>query len=330
MSELFLKKNTVLVTGVGAIIGYGIIRSLRALPYPVKIVGMDIYADAVGQHWCDVFEQAVPANSPDYPEFIRKIVAKHRINLVIPGIEQDVMRLAEIEGMLIETGARFVLNDKNLIKTASDKWLMHNKLMECGFPCIQTYINGEFGYLAKRLGIPFLLKPRCSYASKGIQQITDEVDLAYWKHKTGANFMVQEIVGDLESEYTVGVFGFGDGNCAEKIIFQRKLSGEGATAKAKVRVIPELDALIDRYVKCFRPIGPTNFQFRQHKGVYLLLEINPRISSSTSLRTAFGYNEAGMCLEYYLEGKRPAVVGMRSGMALRYIDEVVVYDRDHF
>lgn len=325
-----MKEFTILVTGVGAIIGYGVIRSLRSMSYPVRIVGIDIYPDAVGQHWCDIFERAVYSNSQDYPGFIRKIVLKYKINLVIPGIEQDVVRLSEIKDSLRDTGVIFALNDADLIKTANDKWLMHNKLIENGFPCIQTYIDGEFGELAERLGIPFLLKPRCSYASKGIQQIADEVDFIYWRRKLGVNFMVQEIVGDLESEYTVGVFGFGDGSCAKKIIFQRKLSGEGATVKAKVRVIPELDSLIDRYVKLLCPIGPTNFQFRQHRGVFLLLEVNPRISSSTSLRTAFGYNEARMCLDYYLEGKRPEVGDVRSGFAVRYIDEVVIYDRDYF
>jgi carbamoyl-phosphate synthase large subunit len=330
MRDISNTKCTVLVTGVGAIIGYGIIRSLRALPYPVKIVGMDIYSDAVGQNWCDYFEQAVPASSPEYPDFIRKIIRKHCINLVIPGIEQDVMRLAEAAGELRGTGAAFVLNDFDLIMTANDKWLMHNKLVENGFSSINTFLDGDFGKLAEQLGVPFLIKPRCSYASKGIHQLADEYDFLYWKRKAGANFMVQEIVGDIESEYTAGVFGFGDGSYTPKIIFQRKLSGEGATVKARVQVIPELETLIDRFVKLFRPIGPTNFQFRQHKGEYLLLEINPRISSSTSLRSAFGYNEAKMCIEYYLEGKRPVAGEIRNGFAVRYIDEVVVYDRDHF
>ena len=68
---------TILVTGVGAIIGYGIIRSLRASRFPVRIVGMDIYPDAVGQRWSDVFEQAVRADQPDYAEHLAGIVRRH-------------------------------------------------------------------------------------------------------------------------------------------------------------------------------------------------------------------------------------------------------------
>ena len=52
--------NTILVTGVGAIMGYGILRSLRSTGRKLNLVGLDIYPDAAGQEWCDVFEKAVP------------------------------------------------------------------------------------------------------------------------------------------------------------------------------------------------------------------------------------------------------------------------------
>ena len=71
---------TILVTGVGAVIGYGIVRSLRASKFPVRIVGMDIYADAVGQRWCDVFEQAVRADDPRYPEKWASLAYRIAIN----------------------------------------------------------------------------------------------------------------------------------------------------------------------------------------------------------------------------------------------------------
>jgi carbamoyl-phosphate synthase large subunit len=150
--------------------------------------------------------------------------------------------------------------------------------------------------------------------------------LLYWKEQLGYNFMVQEIVGDEENEYTVAAFGFGDGTCGQKLILQRKLSGEGATAKARVVSIPELDSMVDDLAAHFKPVGPTNFQFRHHLNRFLLLEINPRISSSTSLRAAFGYNEAEMCVEYYLEGRRPIERSIRSGRAVRYIEDLVTYD----
>jgi carbamoyl-phosphate synthase large subunit len=107
------------------------------------------------------------------------------------------------------------------------------------------------------------------------------------------------------------------------------LSGEGATVKAHVVELPEMNAQLAQLVDIFKPVGPTNFQFRQHEGEILLLEINPRISSSTSLRTAFGYNEAAMCIEYYLQGEVPEKRPLRSGRAVRYIEDMVFYDCDN-
>lgn len=320
---------TILVTGVGAIIGYGIIRSLRASRYAVRVIGIDIYEDAVGKTWCDRFERASHTNAPEHPEFIGNIIRKYSVDLVIPGIEQDVTRMAGDSYPSLFPSTKFALNDPGLIKIADDKWLTYQVQREAGIPAIETRIEGDFENLTASLGIPLLLKPRKSYASKGIQRLYTEEDLIYWKGKLNSNFMVQELVGDDESEFTVGVFGLGDGNYSGTICFKRKLSGEGSTHKARVFRQSDLDESIDRLVKLLRPVGPTNLQFRCHNGQYLLLEVNPRVSSSTSLRTAFGYNEAEMCIEYFLEGNVPSPREIRSGSAIRYIEDLITYDSDH-
>jgi carbamoyl-phosphate synthase large subunit len=324
------RMRTILVTGVGAIIGYGIVRSLRASRFPVRIVGMDINTDAVGQRWCDVFEEAVRADQPEYGEHVAGLIRRHFVDLVIPGIEQDVHRLTadRLMAPLAEVNARFALNTPELIRIAGDKWLTHLELEKAGFPTIRTWIDGNFHDLVKRSGCPLLMKPRRSYASKGIQRLATEADYLYWKDKLGDEFMVQEIVGDLQSEYTVGAFGLGDGSLVQQIAFQRVLSSDGSTAKATVRSIPELEMRVEELARQFRPDGPTNFQFRFHRGEYLLLEINPRISSSTSLRAAFGYNEAEMCVEYYLEGVIPQCRTLRAGSAARFIEDWVAYAGD--
>ncbi len=322
----------VLVTGVGAVIGYGIVRSLRKARPETVVTGMDIYPDAVGKQWCDHFEQSPLVADPGYSGFLQEVIRRHGVDLVIPGIEQDVSYLAResVQGTLGGLTARFVLNNPRLIPIADDKWLTHLQLKQNGLPTIETRVEGEFKDLAGVLGLPMLLKPRRSYASKGIQLIRAQEDFDYWKAKLGDNFLVQQLIGDLEEEYTVGAFGLGGGECVTPIILQRKLSREGATAKARVRDLPELEQRVRRLVELFEPIGPTNFQFRRHRGEYLLLEINPRMSSSNSLRTSFGYNEAEMCIEYYLEKKQPSPPQIRSGCAVRYLEDLVVYDRSDF
>ena len=64
-----VKQYNILVTGVGAIIGYGVIASLRKSKYDCNIIGMDIFYDAVGQVWCDKFVQAILAADKEYIPF---------------------------------------------------------------------------------------------------------------------------------------------------------------------------------------------------------------------------------------------------------------------
>lgn len=319
----------VLVTGVGAIIGYGIVNSLRASRYHVRITGIDIYDDAVGQRWCDSFEQAVLTKTPGYAEFLRNIIRKHSIDLVIPGIEQDVSWMSDHSNVISEAGAKFVLNDTKLVKIADDKWLTHEELVKNGLPVIRTLVKGDFTDASAVLGVPMLMKPRRSYASKGIVRLNDVEEYAYWKKKLGDNFMIQEIVGDDNSEFTVAVFGQGDGSHNNEIMLQRRLSVEGATSRARVVFDADLRKATVGLVRVFKPVGPTNFQFRRHDGEYLLLEINPRVSSSTSIRTAFGYNEAEMCITYYLEGRQPEPCSIKQGRASRYIADWIINDSDH-
>lgn len=319
------EKYNILVTGVGAIIGYGIIHSLRASRYDCNIIGMDIYPDAVGQAWCDTFLQAIPAASPDYVHFLLDVMEKYDIDLVMFGTEQEIDRLSAAREALGAQYGKLVLNRPEIIELSDDKWATFEMLQKNNIPAIPSVIEGDYASIARKLGEPFLLKPRRSYACKGMAVIHDEAEFNYHRDRLSREqFMVQKLVGDNDHEYTVATFGFGDGSCLEKpIVFARKLSQEGATAKAKSVEIPELEEQIRTLCRILKPVGPTNFQFRKEKDQYLLLEINPRISSSTSLRQAFGYNEAEMCITWFVNKERPAQPEIRKGEGRRYIADWV-------
>ena len=320
-----MKKYKILVTGVGAIIGYGVISSLRKSKYDCYIVGMDIFHDAVGQVWCDEFIQAILATDKNYILFLKELIDKYNIDLVFFGTEQEIRKCYECQEELGDYYKKLVINKDNLIELAEDKWKTTVFLKENGFKYIPSSITADFNEAKKAFGVPLLMKPRKSYASKGIRKVYTEEEFDNWKRKYVDQFMVQKFIGDEEHEYTASTFGFGDGSCIKPIVMRRKLSKAGATDKANVENIPEINKEIYDISKALRPYGPTNFQFRAEKGSFFLLEINPRISSSTSLRTAFGFNEAEMCIEFFVDGKRPNDKRIRTGKAYRFIADVVEY-----
>jgi len=322
--------KTILVSGASGIVGYGILRSLRASGENYKLVGTTIYEDSVAPAFCDIFEKSPKTNESNYLTWLLHVIKKHKVDIVIPGIEADMFKWVDELPLLIQSNVKIVLNNIDLIRLCGDKWAFYKHLiLNDSSLAIPTEIGGSFEELKLKFGLPFLLKPRRGYASKGIVKVTSEEVFMEHANDIG-NLLVQPIVGDDEQEYTYSAFFDNDSNLCAYMGLRRKLSKDGYTEKAHVVEIEGAKEAILKLASIFKPVGPTNFQFRNHDGQLKLLEINPRVSSSTSIRTAFGYNESLMSAKYYLEGIAPKQPQIKTGFATRYIEEFVVYDRDNF
>lgn len=322
------KTFTILVTGVGAIIGYGLIKSLKKSKYDCRIIGIDIFHDAVGQKWCDKFIQGVRADSNMFIDFINTIVAEEKVDLVIPGIEQDLKAMIENFEHLLHS-AKYSLNNKDLYQTFDDKKKTYRFLEDTVdlIPHIH-YGDNLFGLAKDAFGLPFILKEDISYASKGVAVINTQKDFEYNIAKFGEGCMAQKKLNIKEHEYTCSIFGLGDGSFVNPICLKRELSAEGATKKAVNVDVDEvlLDTMTKISQKC-KFEGPTNLQFIKYENKYLLLEINARVSSSTSIRELFGVNEAEMCIEYFLLNTIPQEKTQKYGTVMRYIEDAY-FDSD--
>lgn len=307
---------TILVSGASGVVGYGILKTLRNSGH--RLIGTTIYNFSVAPAFCDVAEIILPTNHQDYMDDLCGIIRKHRVDMIIPSIECDMYKWNN-ERQLIQTFS--LLNNPQLINLCYDKWLFYNVLRsEKPDYAIPTKNGNEF----KPFSIPFLLKPRHGYGSKGIIKIYDYAD--YDNHRSDIeldNLIIQPVVGSDDEEYTVSGFFDKGSNLIDYFPLKRKLSSEGFTGEAEVADRGFKEILID-LAETFKPVGPTNFQFRFDGDQPKLLEINPRISSATSIRAAFGYNEAVMSIDYFLSGKIPEAISKPIGRkAIRYTEDLI-------
>jgi len=319
---------TVAVTGVGAIIGQGIVKSLRCSKYDLRVVGVDLSDRSPGPYLVDVFEKKpfIDEANEDYLGFWMDIIKRHGIQLILPGLEIDMIFFDRHRKNLLESGVELAINSSELIEKTIDKWRFGQELKQIKYPEIPSIRPSTWEEACKELGRPpFLLKPLRGNGSRGIVLLHDELDFNYWKIKAGCEWLLQRIVGVPEEEYTVGTFGLGSGEACGSLIFRRRLSSAGNTLEAAVvHEHPVIESAVDFLVGNFNPIGPTNFQFRVEGQTAFLLEINPRFSSSNSLRTAFGFNEAQMAVEYYLFKKKPGRPKVMGGIAWRYAEDYII------
>lgn len=314
--------RTVLVTGVGAVIGYGILRELRKTRQDLRLVGCDIHRDAVGQHWSDSFHIAPPVTSNEYPTFISNLIDEEKIDLVIPGFEQDITWLNDNRS-LFSGRTHLALNTERLIKDTHDKW-QFAELLKTSHPelRIPTFLDLGFTNLLQTIGLPIVAKPRVSYASKGLRTIRNEAEYLAIDEASRKSYIYQPLVGSNEREFTVSVFSDGSGDVLAEIYFRRTLSIDGSSSKVWTFDDIVLRNIVASLVSYFRPVGSTNLQFRESEGKWYLLEINPRISSSVSFRNGFGYLEATMTAGFFLDNLRPTQPTLKVGNAIRYLSEV--------
>jgi len=320
--------KTILVSGASGIVGYGTLKSLRMSKEAYRLIGTSIYDDSVAPAFCDTFELAPRTTDPNYIDWLCDMISEHNIDMIIPGINDDMIAWNEHRERLEQTGVTVLLNTTELIKTCADKWMFYEKLQAADSKyIIESRTGGSFKELSTDYGLPFLLKPRRGFASKGIVIVDSEVVFDAHKAELGEVTMAQPIIGDDETEYTVSAFFDTDSNLCCLMGLRRKLSKEGFTEKAVVDMPPRAEEVIREIANALCPVGPTNFQFRLHNGELKLLEVNPRISSATSIRAGFGYNESVMAVQYFLDGTTPTQPSLRSGYAVRYTEDHLFYDR---
>ncbi len=317
----------VLVSGASGIVGYGVLRSLRKSGLDLFLLGTSIYDDSVAPAFCDKFEQAPPTNDAGYMDWLLGSIRRNRIDILIPGIEIDMYNWVDHASEIRDAGAVPLLNAAGLIALCKDKWAFHVRLKQAAVPCvIDSSLEPDFETLEARFGLPFLLKPRRGFGSKGIVRVDGVETFMQHRQSVGPTLMAQPIVGNDEEEYTTAAFCDGLGGYFASVTLRRKLSRDGYTDRAEVVETADFAATIGDLCRMLVPLGPTNFQFRLCGDGPKLLEINPRISSSTSIRTAFGYNESAMAVEYFLEHRTPVQPLIRRGRAVRYTEEHVFYE----
>jgi carbamoyl-phosphate synthase large subunit len=319
------KNYNILVTGVGAIIGYGIIESLRLANVNCKIIGTDIFEENYGRYVCDKFVQVPYTSDPEYKNIITKIISENQIDIVFPSIEQDLYYFID---NYQNFNTKIVLNKKELVHLSKDKWNMYRFLQEKAYSfLIPTFIDLNYRLAVKKIGLPFIIKPKSSYASKGFYIIRSEEDYLKIADEVNETTLFQPFVGSVDDEYTISVFGDGTGNYIDSLILRRYLSKAGASEKTYTIKNDELlMKAVNDLLEIFKPEGPTNFQFRKQEDKVYLLEVNPRISSACSLRTKFGYNEPLFCLQHYLFNKEYTYLEKTYGKAIRYISDKMIYE----
>lgn len=313
----------ILITGVGGDIGQSVIKCLKESSYKPYLIGCDIDPYAAGKKDTDIFFQAPHARTVDeYFKFLAGIIKTTRLDYILPTSEAEIEFYDANREMLKEHHIILLINDTQIIKTFLNKYNTIEFFKKHGFDYPETYKLSEY---RGELGFPVIVKPEKGSGGKKIEILYDETDLNYirQKHKDA---VVQEIVGNIDEEYTAGIFS--DGCKIYSIAFRRYLGYGSLTKFAELTKNKDIESLAIHLARACNLKGSINVQMRKTERGFIPFEVNPRLSSTVYFRHFFGFNDLEWWINMYEGHQNEYNLKYTKGIGVRTINETF-FDLDH-
>jgi carbamoyl-phosphate synthase large subunit len=316
----------ILVTGAGAVLGQGIIKSLRQSTLDCTIVAADPNALSCGLYWADSAYQLPMADYPAFGDAIDTMLAREQPDAVLVGTDVELGYFAQHRVRLESTfRTRILVSDPEVIAIADDKFETYRFLLAAGLDppaSAKSEDVAAISDLIDTVGFPLIVKPRTGARSVGVSIVRNMVELTA-ALENRQRLIVQECIGTDEREYTASALVF-DGAVKASIVMRRDLR-DGNTYRAFADCYDALNAMVQKYAFALQPYGPANFQFRvDRNGKPRVFEINARFSGTTPMRALVGFNEVEMCMRWLLLGTPIVQPKIRRATVLRYLQEMVV------
>jgi len=316
----------VLVLGVGGNVSQGILKALSLSKVKHKVIGACISPLALGLYTVDRAYVSPTVYDTSFPEWICGVCKKEHVHAILSGVEPVLAVLAHnSEKIFKETGAKCIVSNPTSLSIAADKLETCKWMEKHGFNYPRyapSWDPGSLEGLVKECGYPLIAKMCHSKGSHGLIEIHEPSDLEYISGKKG--YVIQELLGDTDTEYTVGSFCDRSGNVRGTIAMRRYLL-EGTTYRAEVGDFPEVRAEASKIAASLKPMGPCNIQMRVSDGKPTCFEINMRFSGTTPMRARLGFNDVEASLRHFVLGEEIEDLPLiTKGVILRYWNEMYV------
>lgn len=212
-------------------------------------------------------------NSKEYIKEIKKICINKNIDLIVPGIDEELIKLSKNKKKLPEI---FLPNQK-AIEICNNKWKTYNF-------CIKNKMLSPFTSLATRFSYKHkkkvIFKPISGRGSIDIFSLDNHREsdalISFLKiKKTIKDFIVQDFIEG--TEYTVTCF---INNQNNMILPYRIISKKGITKKAVFEDNHKIKNLSLQICKILNIENIINIQLIKKNNKLYLIEINPRISTT--------------------------------------------------
>ena len=283
------------------------------------IVAADSDPTCCSRYFADAFELMPRDDDPAYEDRLLEVCKSHKISLLIPTRDGELIRIAEMREQLAAVGTHITLGEPDTLKACMDKGRLHEFCTQHGFPVL------EVSDVTDTQSFPVFIRHRNSSITGGGILVEDRSSFEKLALKMD-DHLVQAFVEDRE--FSVDILSSLDGKPLQAVVRERLRLVNGESWRSQIVDMPVLEQLAMDLAGALQLCGHNLIQmFWNEKNGPHIIEINARFGGGTNLSLRGGLASPERLL-LMLEGKfeeayrpHPIEIGL---MSLRYGRDVFV------
>jgi carbamoylphosphate synthase large subunit len=244
-----------------------------------EVTGVDMEPAAVAGAG---FVRVPAATHPDFLEVLQAVSRAAQVDLIIPTVTEELIVLARHESLGQDIPV--VVGPAQAVALANDKWLTCRRLLERGLSvpafALPSEIHSEIE-LARRVGLPYLTKPRVSRGGRGVKVLEVFDDLL---SECGDFAIVQEFIPG--TEYAPNLYLMPDERDDVVVVLEKTALAHGLVGNAlavRRTVAADVATLARDAARGLGLMGPVDVDIRRRAdGTPVVLEINARFGANSS------------------------------------------------
>jgi carbamoyl-phosphate synthase large subunit len=304
--------KTIIVTGIGGVVGQGIVRNARGMNRDLRIVGVNVSRVSAGNHLCDEVVEVPYAYDENYINAMLKVVSETGAELIIPSTDYESYYLAKHQ---VQFAIPIAASPSEVTFFCLDKYRNWEAFSKHNIPFAPSVLPSQF----KGEFEQYIVKPREGRGSRGIHMQPANVSSF-----DDTNLVQQLLEGP---EITSTIYVLRNGSILGSITMRRELeSGNTARAEVTNEYDAEIETLAAQMMQAFPFRGSFNIQSKVTSQGIVPFEINCRISGTNSIRSQFGFNDVAFTIQELLFNETPSKPTVKLGSAMRVMVDVVYPD----
>lgn len=186
------------VSSVGSGIGESVINSIRLSALPLFSLGLGNNPFAFGGFSCNQVEFLPAVHEPEYLDNLISTLKKHRIDIVIPGLDDEVLVFSKAEQQFTDAGIQAIAPGQALIALCRDKAKLSKEMNQVANIFARSYEMKDSNEAldSDHIRFPFIAKPRNGSASQGVSVVRNNSDL----QRISERHIIQELVSPSQQD----------------------------------------------------------------------------------------------------------------------------------